>query len=109
VITNTSRTACHVTGFPGLSMLDANGNQIGEPATRERLTYQPVPLAPGASASDTIHTVNQQGTCLPASTSLRMYPPGSRASLVIPGQVTECDNVFVITPFTGGETGNPSN
>lgn len=108
VITNHSRTACHVTGFPGLSMLDAHGKQIGAPATRDHRPYVPVVLRPGASASDTIHTINHQGTCLPTSTSLRIYPPGNRASLVFPGQVTNCDNLFTVTPFTGGKDGNPS-
>jgi hypothetical protein len=108
VLSNTSDTACHLTGFPGLSMLDAAGRQIGEPATREHDNYVPVVLKPGDSASDTIHTVNQQGTCLPTSTQLRIYPPGSKASLVFPGQVTNCDNLFAITPLTSGTTGNPS-
>lgn len=108
VITNHSNAACHVNGFPGLSMLDAGGRQIGAPATREQIAHQPVILAPGEAASDTIHTIDQQGTCLPTSASLRIYPPGSRASLVIPGQLTNCDNLFVITPFAAGRTGNPA-
>lgn len=108
VLTNGSDRACHVTGYPGLSLLDASGNEIGAPATRDRRPYQPVTLAPGASASDAIHTVNQQGTCLPTSTSLRIYPPGSRVSLVVKGRVTNCDNLLTVTPFTAGRTGNPS-
>jgi hypothetical protein len=108
VLTNHSDTVCHVTGFPGLSLLDADGRQIGAPATYQQLDHQPVVLRPGESASDTIHTVNQQGTCLPTSTSLRIYPPGSKASLVFPGRVTNCDNEFVVTPFTAGTTGNPA-
>jgi hypothetical protein len=107
VVTNHSKTTCHVAGFPGLSMLDAKGKQIGAPATREPVGYLPVVLRPGESASDTIHTVNQQGTCLPTSTELRIYPPGSKASLVFPGEVTNCDDQFSITPFAAGTTGNP--
>jgi hypothetical protein len=107
VLTNSSGTACHLTGFPGVSLLDANGKQTGRPATRTQDGYTPVVLAPGGSASDTIHTLNQQGTCLAASAQLRIYPPGSKASLVIPGQITDCGNVFTITPLTSGKTGNP--
>jgi Protein of unknown function (DUF4232) len=107
VLTNHSATACHVAGYPGLSMLDANGKQIGQPATRQPMTYAAVVLKPGASASDTIHTANQQGTCLSASVRLKLYPPGSRASLTFPGAVTDCDDLFEITPFTAGSTGNP--
>jgi hypothetical protein len=109
VLTNHSGTTCHVTGFPGLSMLDAKGKQIGAPATYQQLPHNPVVLRPGQSASDTIHTINQQGTCLPTSTKLRIYPPGNRDALVFPGQVTNCDNQFVVTPFAFGKGGNPSN
>jgi hypothetical protein len=109
VLTNHSRITCHITGFPGLSLLDAQGNQIGAPATRDQRVYQAVVLAPGASASDTVHTVNQQGTCLPTSSSLRIYPPGSRVALVVPGRVTNCDDMLTVTPLTAGRTGNPPN
>ncbi|WP_263983719.1 DUF4232 domain-containing protein [Streptomyces sp. HPF1205] len=109
VLTNRSATSCHIAGYPGLSLLDADGNEIGAPATRDRRPYQPVILAPGDSASDTIHTADQQGTCLPTSVSLRIYPPGNRASLVIAGRVTDCDNLLTVTPFTAGRTGNPAN
>ncbi|WP_052434223.1 DUF4232 domain-containing protein [Streptacidiphilus melanogenes] len=113
VVTNRSSTACHVKGYPGLSLLDASGRQIGVPATYVQLADAPVVLAPGASASDTIHTVNRQtnnpSECLPPSTSLRIYPPGSRASLVFPGQVTVCLGTFEVTPFGPGVTGNPAN
>jgi hypothetical protein len=108
VLTNKSTTTCHLTGFPGVSMLDANGKQIGQPATRTQTSYTQVVLAPGGSASDTIHTVNQQGPCLATSTQLRIYPPGSKASLLIPGQVTECYNTFEITPLSAGKGGTPS-
>ncbi|WP_069467220.1 DUF4232 domain-containing protein [Actinacidiphila rubida] len=107
VVTNHSATACHLAGYPGLSLLDAAGNQIGQPATRQPSSYQPVVLRPGGSASDTIHTANQMGTCQPASAELRMYPPGSRASLVFAGEVTICSGEFTITPFAAGTTGNP--
>ncbi|SEG69650.1 Protein of unknown function [Actinacidiphila yanglinensis] len=106
VITNTSSTTCHLTGYPGLSMLDANGQQIGQPATREPRTYSPVVLKPGASASDTIHTANHQGTCLQPSSKLKIYPPGNTASLTIPGAITECFNTFSVTPMGPGKGGN---
>jgi Protein of unknown function (DUF4232) len=107
VLTNSGSAVCHVTGYPGLSMLDANGRQIGQPATRHALAYSPVVLKPGEAASATIHTVNHQGTCLPTSVELKMYPPGSRASMKFAGRITDCGNLFEITPFTAGRTGNP--
>jgi Protein of unknown function (DUF4232) len=109
VFTNHSSTACHLTGFPGLSMIDASGKQIGRPATRQPMTYAAVVLKPGGSASDTIHTINHQGTCLPESSQLKAYPPGNTVSLTFPGKVTNCDDQFVVTPLTAGTGGNPSN
>jgi hypothetical protein len=111
LLTNHSGTACHLTGYPGLSMLDASGTLIGAPATQERLGYAPVVLRPGESASDSVHTVNRQTDssteCLPTSTQLRIYPPGNKAALVFPGKVTDCDDLFTVTPFLAGSTGNP--
>jgi hypothetical protein len=109
VFTNHSGTTCHLTGYPGVSMLDAGGKQIGRPATREHPGYSPVVLKPGASASDTIHTINHQGTCLPTSAQLRVYPPGNKASVLVPAKITECFNTFAVTPLAAGDSGNPSN
>ncbi|WP_328885244.1 DUF4232 domain-containing protein [Streptomyces sp. NBC_00316] len=108
VLTNRASGACQVSGYPGLSLLDTDGKQIGVPAARDRRTYAPVVLQPGGSASVTIHTVNRQGVCLPTSAQLRIYPPGDTASLVIPGEVTNCDGRFSVTPFAAGTSGNPS-
>ena len=108
VLTNRGRTTCHLTGFPGVSLLDAHGRQIGPAATREHNSYAPVVLRPGASASDTIHTINHQGTCLPTSAKLRVYPPGNRAALVFPGLVTNCHHQFSVTPLAPGTQGNPT-
>ena len=48
VLTNHSSTACHLTGYPGLSMLNAGGQQIGQPATRQAMTYSAVVLSRAA-------------------------------------------------------------
>jgi Protein of unknown function (DUF4232) len=108
VLTNSGRTTCRLAGFPGVSLLDADGGQIGEPATRTQSPYRPVVLLPGEAASGTLRTVNRQGSCLPASTRVRIYPPGSRAPLEVPGQITVCGGTFTVTPLAAGSTGNPS-
>ncbi|WP_052397487.1 DUF4232 domain-containing protein [Streptomyces sp. NRRL F-5123] len=107
LLTNRGATACHLTGYPGVSVLDADGRQIGAPADRSPMDYTAVVLGPGEAASDTIRTANHLGTCRPASAKVRVYPPGSRASLVIPGELTVCDELFTITPLAAGRTGNP--
>ncbi len=107
VLTNHGSATCHLTGFPGVSLLDSGGRQIGPAATRVSETYAPVVLKPGASASDTIHTANHMGTCLPTSAQVKVYPPGNTASLTIPGQITACHGELQITPLAAGTGGNP--
>jgi hypothetical protein len=106
VLTNTGSTTCHLTGYPGVSLLDSAGKQIGKPADRQPSRYSPVVLKPGASASDTIHTINHMGTCQAPSASIRVYPPGNTESLVIPGEITVCDATFTITPLAPGKGGS---
>lgn len=106
VLTNTGSATCHLTGYPGVSLLDSAGKQIGKPADRQPSRYSPVVLKPGASASDTIHTINHMGTCQAPSASIRVYPPGNTESLVIPGEITVCDNTFTITPLAPGKNGS---
>ncbi|HEY5832858.1 hypothetical protein [Streptomyces sp.] len=42
------------------------------------------------------------------SSALRVHPPGSTFSLVVPQQITVCGTTFTVTPFAAGSTGNPS-
>lgn len=106
VLTNHGSTTCHLTGYPGVSLLDANGKQIGKPADRQPSRYSAVELKPGASASDTIHTVNHLGTCLPTSAKIRIYPPGNTASTVIAGKIANCHGTFTVTPMAAGSHGS---
>ncbi|WP_152627700.1 DUF4232 domain-containing protein, partial [Streptacidiphilus melanogenes] len=108
VLSNHSTTTCHLTGYPGVSVLDSHGNQVGAPATHDPRAYSAVVLAPHASATTTIHTgnrmTNDPGECRPATTALRVYPPGNRASLVVPAKLTVCDIFTVIPMVAGGST-----
>jgi hypothetical protein len=106
VITNHSSTTCHLTGYPGVSVLDSGGKQIGSPADRTAQTYAQVVLRSGGSASDFVHTANHLGSCQPTSAQMRVYPPGNRDSLVIPAKITVCHD-FDITPLAAGSGGNP--
>ncbi|SHN02313.1 DUF4232 domain-containing protein [Actinacidiphila paucisporea] len=106
VLTNHSSTTCHLTGYPGVSLLDSAGRQIGPPADRQSSRYAAVVLKPGGSASDTIHTVNHQGTCLPPSAKVRIYPPGNTAAMVIPGTITNCYHTLTVTPMAAGRNGS---
>ena len=109
LLTNHSHTTCELDGFPGLSLLKANGTELGAPATFDHsFSYRPVTVRPGQAVSDTIHTLNSGATsCQGTSTELRIYPPGNKAALVIPGKVMLCGNLLSVSPFGTGTVGNP--
>ena len=101
LLTNHSHTTCQVDGYPGLSLLNAHGKELGAPATFDHtFSYSPVTLRPGQTASDTIHTLNSGATpCQGTSTELRIYPPNNKAAVVIPGKVMLCGNLLSVSPM----------
>ncbi len=109
ILKNVSTRTCEVAGFPGVSLLDASGAQIGQPATRETgLPEAAVKLAPGAVASTALHTQSEgvsPGGCLPPSVKVRVFPPNELDSLDIAGEVTVCGNSFSLSPLVAGATG----
>ena len=109
ILKNTGTRTCAVAGYPGVSLLDASGNQIGTPATRETgFPEAAVTLAPGAQASTALHTANEgiaPGSCLPPSTKVRVFPPNELDALEIAGKVTVCGNLFSVSPLVAGTTG----
>jgi hypothetical protein len=108
VLTNRGSSACTLYGYPGASYVDANGNTVGAPAIRSQMTVQTVTLAPGGAAQAPLLETDPlnypQPACqLTAFTGLRFYPPGQRASLVIPQAGQTCanpaDNVLQVQPM----------
>jgi hypothetical protein len=81
--TNLSRHACYLSGYPGVSALDRNGDQLGSPAGWGSLAdARIVDVAPGATAHTilgyhdvAVHTESGCGPVYPA-VDLRVYPPG---------------------------------
>lgn len=96
-LTNTGSTPCTLSGYPGVSFVNASGAAVGAPASREETGGAgAVVLQPGASATSSLQ-ITQPGVvgqvCNPQDvTGLRVYPPGSYDSLVLsyPGQA--CGN-----------------
>ena len=94
---NTSTRACTLTGYPGVSFLDAKGQQIGAAAGRTPGTTSPVTLAPGGSAADLIayHDVyvSTFPSCQPATaTAIRVYPPNETVPVNLPATIQVCAN-----------------
>mgnify|MGYP001389228967 CR=1 FL=1 len=87
-LTNTGSKPCSLFGFPGVSMVDADGKQLGRPADRAGSQAQGrVVMKPGQSEHVTLRIVNAAnygGDChLTDAAGLRVYPPGERDSVVV--------------------------
>jgi hypothetical protein len=108
VFTNTSGKTCTVYGYPGVSLLDAAGKQIGTPATREAgSTPKLVTLEPGQSASAAVHTASSgvAPNCGPTSTKIRVYVPDERTPVALTVALADCGGVFTVRPVVPGKTG----
>lgn len=108
VFVNTGTKACELRGFPGVSLLDQNNVQIGQPATREGAEGQTVTLAPNGTASAVLHTTNATGgagNCTPTSTSVRIYPPDNTEAITIRAEFTACGG-FSVATVVAGATGH---
>jgi hypothetical protein len=108
VLRNAGRAACLVQGYPGVSLVDRRGRQIGRAATRVAAQAKPIVLQPGRTASTVIHTLNPGvGTtnCLAPSAALRVYPPDQRASLLVRTRLSECLGVLQVRPLAAGSAG----
>lgn len=88
VLTNTSKRTCILGGFPGVSLVNDNGNQIGSPAVRaSNYEEKKLTLAPGNQAKATVsfHDPSNYdpGTCKTGATKLRVYPPNDTGYLSV--------------------------
>lgn len=106
ILRNTSSSTCVVRGFPGVSLLDGSGNQIGQPATREGNEGTQVVLQAGGVASATLHTTNQGigPSCDPPAARIKVFPPDQTADLTFAAAYTACGG-FTVTTLVAGDQG----
>lgn len=103
VLTNSSTRTCTLFGFPGVSLVNDNGNQIGSPAERgtnyveERLT-----LAPGVKVKSVLSIANStnfpDGQCKTGATKLRVYPPNDTGYLSVATTIDSWCPGFIVSP-----------
>lgn len=104
VLTNESKRVCVLGGFPGVSLVNDNGNQIGSPAERAKnYAEKKLTLNPGAQAKATVSFADQgnfdAGTCKTGATKLRVYPPNDTGYLSIASpMITAWCPGFAISP-----------
>lgn len=94
--TNLSGHGCTLRGYPGVSAIGLNAHQLGRAASREAgASVTTVALPAGATAIAMLRIV-EAGNFPPAAcrqteaAGLRIYPPGQRASKVVPFPFEAC-------------------
>jgi hypothetical protein len=95
VFHNSSRAACGLTGFPGVSVDSASGRQVGAPAARTPVPYRRVVIPAHASAHALLGIVDwanfPRSFCRPVHVArLRIYPPNWTASRLVPYPYVAC-------------------
>ena len=94
--TNGGTSACTIFGFPGVSLTDSSGAQIGAAATRNPSKPPAlITLAPGAKANATLGVANAENypasACKPtAAAKLKVYPPNQTQAVELPFTATGC-------------------
>jgi hypothetical protein len=97
--TNLSGHMCYLYGYPGVSALDRNGNQLGSPADWGSLAgARIVNLAPGATAHTLLAyhdaAVTTEPGCDPVFSAalLRIYPPDQRSATYAAFSLEACSH-----------------
>jgi hypothetical protein len=93
---NSGTSTCTLFGFPGVSLTNSSGTQIGAAATRNPSKAATViTLAPGAKANATLGVANAENypaaACKPtAAAQLKIYPPNQTQPVELPFTATGC-------------------
>ena len=76
---NSGQRRCTLEGYPGISLVNTNGNMVGQPAGRVKGSAVLVTLEPSATAVATITMPSSKtlpkGECVKEAVKLRAYPP----------------------------------
>lgn len=95
-IQNQGPGSCQMFGYPGFSLLFADGSVIQHPATRDGTLASPVQLKVGQRARFVARSVNGSIPGTGCSTSwksaqVQVYPPGQTTPIREPSTIAACD------------------
>jgi len=86
ILRNADTSACRLSGFPGVSLFDIAGHQVGRNAQHSGSLGVPVNLAPGQVAHATLRTIPAACTDGTAGSdpavTVRVFPPGEHGPLM---------------------------
>ena len=99
---NISAHDCALQGFPGVSLVDASGKQLGQPAIEAGTsTFTPIKIVPNQSIYAAVVFPDpgnfNPGTCSAAATQLKVFPPGATDALFVPVTYASCPGWAVDT------------
>ena len=86
ILRNAGTSVCRLSGFPGVSLFDITGHQVGKDAQHSGSAGVPDMLAPGQVAHATLRTIPAACTGGTAGSdpgvTVRVFPPGERGPLM---------------------------
>jgi type II secretory pathway pseudopilin PulG len=101
---NTGKRTCILGGFPGVSLVNDNGNMVGSPAERAtNYEEKKLTLAPNTEVMAMVSVANSDnfsdGQCKEGATKFRVYPPNDTGYLSAPsGSVDSWCPGFMTSP-----------
>lgn len=103
ILTNIGKRTCMLGGFPGVSLVNDNGNQVGSPAERAtNYTEKMISLAPGAKSKSVVSISSSgnfpTGKCTMGATKLRVYPPNDTGYLSVATAIDAWCPGFEVSP-----------
>lgn len=100
IFTNAADVECSINGYPGLSYVDAAGEQVGAPAEREPGDSVDVLLGPGESAVAPVKQTYAEhygaGCELVGTAGLRVYPPNATDFLIVDQTGSACASEEIV-------------
>ncbi|MGW7562048.1 DUF4232 domain-containing protein [Streptomyces sp. NPDC054757] len=105
-----NKATCHVQGFPGLSLLDAQGHQIGKAASRSQEgDNKAITLKPGQVLHAQVKTPDEgvtDGKCDAKAAKIKVYPPNNTAAVTGTGTsgIRVCGDSFQVTAVSATAT-----
>lgn len=106
--TNIGTRSCTLFGYPGVSLVNDNGNMIGSPAERtENAQEITITLEPQGKVKAVLYAANSDnfsdGQCSEGATKVRVYPPNDTGYLSVPTveTLTNWCPGFEISPVMG--------
>lgn len=97
IFTNIGQRSCTLYGYPGVSLVNDNGNMIGSPAERTENSQElTITIAPQGKVKAVLYAQNSDnfpsGECKDGATKIRVYPPNDTGYISIATDTNLLDN-----------------